>query len=144
MCISIGAIMNVSIHLEFNKMISDVLFGKIDLIITKSISRFARNTLDTTSYVRKLKDKGIEVFFEKENLWTLDPKSELILTIMASIAQEESRLISENVRWGKRVAFKQGKVTFAYSRFLGYKKKTISLSLMKMKLLLLGLFIECF
>ena len=123
MCISIGAIMNVSIHLEFNKMISDVLFGKNDLIITKSISRFARNTLDTISYVRKLKDKGIEVFFEKENLWTLDPKSELILTIMASIAQEESRSISENVRWGKRVAFKQGKVTFAYSRFLGYKKE---------------------
>src|SRR5690554_2131836 len=104
-------------------MISDALEGKIDLIITKSISRFARNMLDTISYVRKLKDKGIEVFFEKENLWTLDPKSELILTIMASIAQEESRLISENVRWGKRVAFKQGKVTFAYSRFLGYKKE---------------------
>lgn len=114
---------NTKKRLEFNKMISDALSGKIDLIITKSISRFARNTLDTISYVRKLKDKGIEVFFEKENLWTLDPKSELILTIMASIAQEESRSISENVRWGKRVAFKQGKVTFAYSRFLGYKKE---------------------
>ena len=73
--------------------------------------------------LENFKDKGIEVFFEKENLWTLDPKSELILTIMASIAQEESRSISENVRWGKRVAFKQGKVTFAYSRFLGYKKE---------------------
>ena len=98
------------------------LLGKIDLIITKSISRFARNTLDTISYVRKLKAKGIEVFFEKENLWTLDPKSELILTIMASIAQEESRSISQNVIWGKRVSFQQGKVSFAYSRFLGYKK----------------------
>jgi DNA invertase Pin-like site-specific DNA recombinase len=107
---------------EFNKMISDALDGKIDLIITKSISRFARNTLDTISFVRKLKDKGIEVYFEKENLWTLDPKSELILTIMASIAQEESRSISQNVTWGKRVSFQEGKVSFAYNRFLGYKK----------------------
>lgn len=108
---------------EFNRMIKDALTGKINLIITKSISRFARNTLDTISYVRKLKAKGIEVFFEKENLWTLDPKSELILTIMASIAQEESRSISQNVTWGKRVGFQEGKVSFAYNRFLGYKKE---------------------
>jgi DNA invertase Pin-like site-specific DNA recombinase len=108
---------------EFNRMVKDALNGKINLIITKSISRFARNTLDTISYVRKLKAKGIEVFFEKENLWTLDPKSELILTIMASIAQEESRSISENVTWGKRVGFQEGKVSFAYNRFLGYKKE---------------------
>ena len=108
---------------EFNRMIKDALNGKINLIITKSISRFARNTLDTISYVRKLKAKGIEVFFEKENLWTLDPKSELILTIMASIAQEESRSISQNVTWGKRVGFQEGKVSFAYKRFLGYKKE---------------------
>jgi len=107
---------------DFNRMIKEALLGKIDLIITKSISRFARNTLDTISYVRKLKARGVEVFFEKENLWTLDPKSELILTIMASIAQEESRSISQNVIWGKRVSFQQGKVSFAYSRFLGYKK----------------------
>ena len=110
-------------RVEFNKMIADALTGKINLIITKSISRFARNTLDTITYVRKLKDNGIEVFFEKENLWTLDPKSELILTIMASIAQEESRSISQNVTWGKRVSFQQGKVSFAYKRFLGYKKE---------------------
>ena len=103
-------------------MIKDALDGKINLIITKSISRFARNTLDTISYVRKLKEKGVGVFFEKENLWTLDSKSELILTIMASIAQEESRSISQNVQWGKRVAFQSGKVSFAYSNFLGYKK----------------------
>jgi DNA invertase Pin-like site-specific DNA recombinase len=108
---------------EFNRMIKDALTGKINLIITKSISRFARNTLDTISYVRKLKDHGVEVFFEKENLWTLDPKSELILTIMASIAQEESRSISQNVTWGKRVGFQQGKVSFAYKSFLGYKKE---------------------
>lgn len=110
-------------RVEFNRMITDALQGKIDLIITKSISRFARNTLDTISYVRKLKNNGIEVFFEKENLWTLDPKSELILTIMASIAQEESRSISQNVTWGKRVGFQQGKVSFAYKTFLGYKKE---------------------
>jgi len=103
-------------------MIKDALDGKINLIITKSISRFARNTLDTISYVRKLKEKGVGVFFEKENLWTLDSKRELILTILASIAQEESRSISQNVQWGKRVAFQSGKVSFAYSNFLGYKK----------------------
>ena len=103
-------------------MISDAIAGQIDLIVTKSISRFARNTLDTISFVRKLKDKGIEVYFEKENLWTLDPKSELILTIMASIAQEESRSISQNVTWGKRVNIQKGKVSFAYDYFLGYKK----------------------
>ena len=110
-------------RVEFNRMITDALHGKIDLIITKSISRFARNTLDTISYVRKLKNNGIEVFFEKENLWTMDPKSELILTIMASIAQEESRSISQNVTWGKRVGFQEGKVSFAYKSFLGYKKE---------------------
>lgn len=113
---------NTKRRVGFNTMIKDALEGKINLIITKSISRFARNTLDTISYVRKLKDKGIEVFFEKENLWTLDPKSELILTIMASIAQEESRSISQNVTWGKRVGFQSGKVSFAYSRFLGFEK----------------------
>jgi len=113
---------NTKRRVEFNKMIKDAIDGKIDLIITKSISRFARNTLDTISYVRKLKDSGIEVFFEKENLLTLDPKSELILTIMASISQEESRSISQNVTWGKRVGFQTGKVSFAYSNFLGYKK----------------------
>jgi len=115
--------MNTKRRAGFNKMITDALNGKISLIITKSISRFARNTLDTISYVRKLKDQGVEVFFEKENLWTLDPKSELILTIMASIAQEESRSISQNVTWGKRVGFQQGKVSFAYKSFLGYKKE---------------------
>ena len=114
---------NTKKRVEFNKMIADALNGEINLIITKSISRFARNTLDTISYVRKLKESRIEVFFEKENLWTLDPKSELILTIMASIAQEESRSISQNVTWGKRVGFQAGKVSFAYKSFLGYKKE---------------------
>ena len=107
---------------SFNKMIEAALNGKIDLIITKSISRFARNTLDTISKIRELKAHHVEVFFEKENIWTFDPKSELILTIMASIAQEESRSISQNVTWGKRVAFQKGKVSMAYSTFLGYRK----------------------
>lgn len=114
---------NTKRRVEFNNVIADALDGKIHLIITKSISRFARNTLDTISYVRKLKENGIEVYFEKENLWTLDSKSELILTIMASIAQEEFRSISQNITWGKRAGFKEGKVSFAYSTFLGYKKE---------------------
>ena len=82
-------------------MIEDALAGKIDLIVTKSISRFARNTIDTLTTVRQLKEKGIEVFFEKENIYTLDSKGELLITIMSSIAREESRSISENVTWGK-------------------------------------------
>lgn len=108
---------------SFNQMINDALDRKIDLIITKSISRFARNTLDTISITRKLKASGVEVFFEKEGLWTFDSKSELILTIMASIAQEESRSISANVTMGKRWGMQEGKVSFAYKNFLGYKKE---------------------
>ncbi len=103
-------------------MIESALNGKIDLIITKSISRFARNTLDTISITRQLKAKGIEVYFEKENLWSLDDKTEFLLTIMASIAQEESRSISQNITIGKRWGMKEGKVSFAYKNFLGYKK----------------------
>ncbi len=107
----------------FNEMIKDALDGKIDLIITKSISRFARNTLDTISYTRKLKTKGIEVYFEKENLWSLDEKTEFLLTIMASMAQEESRSISQNVTMGKRWGMKEGRVSWAYSNMLGYTKE---------------------
>lgn len=107
---------------EFKEIIESALNGKIDLIITKSISRFARNTLDTISITRQLKAKGIEVYFEKENLWSLDDKTEFLLTIMASIAQEESRSISQNITIGKRWGMKEGKVSFAYKNFLGYKK----------------------
>ena len=74
----------------FNQMIEDALAGKIDLIITKSVSRFARNTIDTLTTVRKLKEKGIAVFFQKENINTLDSKGELLITIMSSLAQEEN------------------------------------------------------
>lgn len=106
----------------FNRMIEDALNGKIDLIVTKSVSRFARNTVDTLSTVRKLKERGIEVYFEKENIYTLDTKGELLITIMSSLAQEESRSISENVTWGQRKRFADGKVSMPYRRFLGYRK----------------------
>lgn len=104
----------------FKRMIADALDGKIDLILTKSVSRFARNTVDSLTTIRQLKEKGIEVYFEKENIWTLDSKGELLLTIMSSLAQEESRSISKNVTWGKRKSMADGKVTFAYGNFLGY------------------------
>ena len=106
----------------FNRMIRDALDGKIDLIITKSVSRFARNTVDTLTIVRKLKEKGIEVYFEKENIYTLDSKGELLITIMSSLAQEESRSISENVKWGWDKRMAAGKVSMAYGQFLGYEK----------------------
>lgn len=107
----------------FNKMIEDALAGRIDLIVTKSVSRFARNTVDSLTTVRKLKEKGVEVYFEKENIYTLDSKGELLfITIMSSLAQEESRSISENVTWGQRKRMADGKVTMPYGRFLGYRK----------------------
>ena len=106
----------------FNRMVADALDGKIDLIITKSVSRFARNTVDSLITVRQLKEKSVEVFFEKENIYTLDSKGELLITIMSSLAQEESRAISENVAWGQRKRFADGKVSFPYKQFLGYEK----------------------
>ena len=106
----------------FNAMIRDALAGRIDLIVTKSVSRFARNTVDSLSTIRKLKEAGCECYFEKENIYTFDGKGELLLTIMSSLAQEESRSISENVTWGQRKRFAEGKVTVAYSSFLGYEK----------------------
>lgn len=107
---------------NFNRMIQDALNGKIDFIITKSVSRFARNTVDTLSTVRQLKEKGVEVYFEKENIYTLDSKGELLITIMSSLAQEESRSISENVTWGQRKRMADGKVSLPYKQFLGYEK----------------------
>ena len=106
----------------FNQMVEDALAGKIDLIITKSISRFARNTVDSLTTVRKLKEKGVEIYFEKENIWTLDAKGELLITIMSSLAQEESRSISENTTWGKRKSFADGKASVGFKTFLGYDR----------------------
>lgn len=107
---------------QFNRMIEDCKAGKIDMIITKSISRFARNTLDTLNYVRTLKELGIGVIFEKENINTLDSKGEVLLTILSSLAQDESRSISENSTWGIRRKFEQGKVVVNHKKFLGYDK----------------------
>ena len=106
----------------FKKMVQDALDGKIDLIVTKSVSRFARNTVDSLTTVRKLKEHGTEIYFEKENIFTFDSKGELLITIMSSLAQEESRSISENVTWGQRKRFADGKVSMPYKQFLGYEK----------------------
>lgn len=106
----------------FNRMIADALDGKIDLIITKSVSRFARNTVDSLTTIRKLKENGTEVYFEKESIWTFDSKGELLITIMSSLAQEENRSISENCTWGQRKRFADGKVTVPFKRFLGYDR----------------------
>lgn len=106
----------------FKQMIADALSGKIDIIIAKSVSRFARNTVDSLSTIRLLKEHGVECYFEKENIRTFDSKGELMLTIMASLAQEESRSISENCTWGQRKRFADGKVTVPFSRFLGYDR----------------------
>lgn len=113
---------NTKKRVQFNQMIQDALNGMIDIIITKSISRFARNTVDTITNVRKLSAKGIDVFFEKENIHSLGAQGEMMLTILASLAQEESRSISQNVLMGKNWANKEGHVSFAYKRFLGFKK----------------------
>lgn len=107
---------------EFNRMIADALSGKNNLIITKSVSRFARNTVDSLSAIRKLKDHGTEAYFEKEGIWTFDSKGELLITIMSSFTQEESRSISENVTWEQHKRFADGKVTMPYGQFLGYRK----------------------
>ena len=106
----------------FKAMIADALAGKIDLILTKSVSRFARNTVDSLTTIRQLKEHNVECYFEKENIWTFDSKGELLITIMSSLAQEESRSISENVTWGQRKRFSDGKVCVPYSHFLGYDK----------------------
>lgn len=107
---------------EFNRMITDCMDGKIDMVITKSISRFARNTLDCLKYIRQLKDRNIPVFFEKENINTLDAKGEVLLTIMASLAQQESMSLSQNVKLGLQFRYQRGEVQVNHSRFLGYTK----------------------
>jgi DNA invertase Pin-like site-specific DNA recombinase len=107
-------------RVEFNRMIERCQNKEIDYIITKSISRFARNTLDCLHYIRMLKNLGIGIYFQKENLDTLDSKSELFLTILSSMAQEESRSISENTKWGVQKRFQQGKAHVPTTYFLGY------------------------
>lgn len=105
---------------DFMRMINDALNGKIDLIITKSISRFARNTLDTLKYVRMLKEKNIAVLFEEENINTLEMSGELLLTILSSVAQQESENISEHVKLGIKMKRERGELV-GFNRCLGYK-----------------------
>ena len=107
---------------DFQAMIDDCMAGKIDMIITKSISRFARNTVDSLMNIRKLKEKNIAVFFEKEGINTLEGSGELLITILSSQAQEESRNISENCHWGIVRRFEDGKVIVNHSKFMGYTK----------------------
>ncbi len=107
---------------QFNKMISDCHARKIDLVITKSISRFARNTVDCLKTIRELKELNIPVVFEKENINTMESSGELLITIMASLSQQESQSISQNVKMGIQYRFQQGKVRVNHSRFLGYTK----------------------
>lgn len=107
---------------EFNRMIEECHAGNIDMIITKSISRFARNTLDCLKYIRELKDLNIPVFFEKESINTMDSKGEVLLTIMASLAQQESQSLSQNVKLGIQYRYQQGKVQINHNHFLGYTK----------------------
>ena len=105
---------------DFNQLMDQCMKGKVDMIITKSISRFARNTVDCISWVRKLKEKNVAVYFEKENLNTLDDSTEMILTILSSQAQEESRAISTNVKWGYARKFEKGEST--RQRSYGFRK----------------------
>nr|WP_092639350.1 recombinase family protein [Acetanaerobacterium elongatum] len=107
---------------EFNRMIDDCMAGKIDKVITKSISRFARNTVDCLNYIRKLKEKNIPVYFEKENIDSMDSKGEIMLTIMASLAQQESQSLSQNVKLGLQYRYQQGEIQVNCARFLGYTK----------------------
>ncbi|MFT8889933.1 MAG: recombinase family protein [Ethanoligenens sp.] len=107
---------------RFKKMISLCRRSKIDMVLTKSISRFARNTVDCLAYIRELKELGIPVIFEKENINTMTTDSEIVITMLGGFAQAESESISQNVRWGVRQSFKKGKVTFQYKRMYGYER----------------------
>lgn len=103
-------------------MIDDCMAGKIDLVITKSISRFARNTIDCLKYVRQLREKNIPIIFEKENINNLEASGELLLTIMASLAQQESQSLSQNVKLGLQFRYQNGQVQVNHNHSLGYTK----------------------
>ena len=95
---------------------------KIDIVLTKSISRFARNTVDCLNYIRVLRELGIAVIFEKENINTLEADSEMLITILGAFAQAESESISANVRWGKRQAMRDGKAIIQYKKLYAYQR----------------------
>lgn len=107
---------------DFKAMVEDCMAGKIDLILTKSVSRFARNTVDSLETIRKLKAKNIGIIFEKEGVNTLEGSGELLITILSSQAQEESRNLSENTRWGLARKYEKGVVIVNHKKFLGFTK----------------------
>lgn len=107
---------------QFNNMMDAAKRGEIDLIMTKSISRFARNTVDCLNYIREMRAINVEIFFEKENIYSSDPKVDFLLTIMSSIAQEEARNVSENVKWNVQKRFNNSVPIVNHNRFLGYTK----------------------
>lgn len=107
---------------QFNLMIELAKSENIDMIITKSISRFARNTIDCLSVIQELKEYNTEVWFEKENISSFDPKIEFVMSVLAGMAEEEARIISENVKWGVRKRFQQGQIHLVTSQVLGYDR----------------------
>ena len=111
---------NTKKRVEFNRMIADCRAGRIDRILTKSISRFARNTLDCLNYIRELQQLGIEILFENENINTLDGQGEVLITILSGLAQSTSQNISSNSKWGIHRRYEQGQYGLATTRFLGY------------------------
>lgn len=111
---------SVQTRAEFQRMIADCIAGKIDLIVTKSVSRFARNTLDTLNTLQQLRQLNIGVFFERENINSLDQNGDLLIAVLAGYAQEESRSISENTKWAIRKGYSRGVYHFPFARLLGY------------------------
>ncbi len=107
---------------DFNRLMRHCKQGKVDMIITKSVSRFARNTVDCLQHTRMLKEYNVDVFFEEQGIHSIQPGSEFYITIYGSIAQSESENISANVRWGKAQSAREGRVPFHYKRFLGYRR----------------------
>ncbi len=107
---------------EFNKLMRLCKSGKVDMIIVKSISRFARNTVDCLKYVRMLKEKGVDVYFEEQGIHSTQEGAEFYITIYGCIAQSESENMSANIRWGKLQSAKEGNVSFRYKNFIGYRK----------------------
>lgn len=107
---------------EFNRLMRHCKQGKVDMIITKSVARFARNTLDCLKHTRLLKEHNVDVYFEEQGIHSIQPGAEFYITIYGSIAQSESENISANVRWGKAQSAKEGNVPFQYKRFLGYRR----------------------
>ena len=118
---------------EFLEMIHDALAGKIDLILVKSISRFSRNLVDCQNYIAQLKDKGVEVRFEREGISSFDPTSSFIFSLLSAVAQDESRSISENIKWGYKKRFERGEYSLGSNRILGYDKDPMTKKLVPNK-----------